>query len=75
MFYARVNIGHAKDLPSDRNLKFPPEMQKADMLKFNIQKQGKNLVRFDSVKGNTCNCDVYMVYSNKKAYPSYLISY
>ena len=50
-------------------------MQKADMLKFNIQKQGKNLVRFDSVKGNTCNCDVYMVYSNKKAYPSYLISY
>ena len=73
MFYAKVNIGHPKEMASDSNLKLPPEMQNADMLKFNIKNFGT--IRFDSVKGNTMNCDVYMVYSNKKAYPSYLISY
>ena len=31
--------------------------------------------RYDSVKGHTYGSDVYMVYSNKKAYPSYLITY
>jgi hypothetical protein len=30
---------------------------------------------YDSVKGNTGGSDVFMVYSNKKAYPSYLITY
>jgi len=73
MFYAKVNIGHYIEMLSDNTLKLPPVMQHADMLKFNIQNFGTT--RFDSVKGNTANCDVYMVYSNKKAYPSYLISY
>ncbi len=32
-------------------------------------------LQYDSVSGNTNGSDVFMVYSNKKAYPSYLISY
>ena len=30
---------------------------------------------YDSVKGNTCNSDVYMVYENVKAYPTFLVQY
>jgi hypothetical protein len=36
---------------------------------------GSNIDRFDSVLGNTGGSDVIMVYSNKKAYPFYLITY
>lgn len=36
---------------------------------------GSPIDRYDSVKGFTNGSDVYMVYSNKKAYPSYLITY
>ena len=50
-------------------------MNKTDIENLKIMDDGKTSIRFDSVKGNTQNCDVYMVYSNKKAYPSYLISY
>ena len=30
---------------------------------------------FDSVHGNTKNCDVIIVYANKKAYPEFFITY
>ena len=30
---------------------------------------------YDSVAGFTQNTNVFMVYANKKAYPSYLITY
>jgi hypothetical protein len=49
-------------LLSDPSLTMPPLVE------------GSNL-RFDSVKGNTGGSDVFMVYSNKKAYPNYLITY
>jgi hypothetical protein len=29
----------------------------------------------DSIKGHTNGSDVYMIYTNKKAYPEYLITY
>jgi hypothetical protein len=31
--------------------------------------------RYDSVTGNTGGSEVYMVYANIKAYPSYLVTY
>jgi hypothetical protein len=32
-------------------------------------------IYYDCVKGNTMGSDVIMVYTNKKAYPEYLITY
>lgn len=32
-------------------------------------------IKYDSVKGHTGGSDVFMIYSNKKAYPRYLITY
>ena len=62
MFVANVLIGISAVLLPDQNLKFPP-MNDA------TQKP------YDSVQGNTQGSDVIMVYSNKKAYPQYLITY
>jgi hypothetical protein len=62
MFMATVIIGNTKILNPDKKLRQPPN------------KEGTN-VPHDSVKGNTNGSDVIMVYSNKKAYPSYLITY
>ena len=62
MFMASVLIGKFEPRQSDRSIREPGLIP------------GTNL-RYDSVKGNTDNCDVFMVYSNKRAYPSYLISY
>jgi hypothetical protein len=31
MFYAKVNIGHSKEMSSDKKLKLPPEMQFSDL--------------------------------------------
>jgi hypothetical protein len=36
---------------------------------------GEKIDRYDSVKGFTGGSDVFMIYSNKKAYPEYLITY
>lgn len=63
MFMATVNVGNTIQLNTDRTLKMPPLLP-------NSQAN-----RYDSVKGFTGNSDVYMVYTNKKAYPSYLITY
>jgi hypothetical protein len=65
MFCARVQVGKYAQLKENDKLKMPPLMNEGT----------DKLLRYDSVKGNTKNCDVYMVYNNKKAYPEYLITY
>ena len=66
MFYAKVLIGEPCLLKQTdektKALKMPP---------LNTEKN----VPYDSVQGFTGNSDVYMIYSNKKAYPQYLITY
>ena len=63
MFNAMVIEGKSSKLQSDGALTMPPLLQ------------GSNVDRYDSVLGNTNGSDVIMVYSNKKAYPFYLITY
>ena len=50
-------------MPKDTSLKMPPLIE------------GKSDQRYDSVNGNTNGSDVFMIYTNKKAYPEYLVSY
>ncbi len=61
MLIAEVLVGHFKELPISRNLRFPP-------LKDDINK-----IRYDSVKSDYDG--IYIVYNNMRAYPSYLIEY
>ncbi len=63
MFNAIVIEGKSSKLQSNNQLTMPPLLP------------GSNVDRFDSVLGNTNGSDVIMVYSNKKAYPFYLITY
>ena len=63
MFFARVIVANYKELKPDNTLKMPPLIE------------GDNIKRYDSVKGFANGSDVYMIYSNKKAYPEYLITY
>jgi hypothetical protein len=62
MFMATVLIGKEIELNPDRTLREPPM-------------QPNTNIKYDSIKGNTGGSDVIMVYSNKKAYPQYLITY
>ena len=62
MFMASVLIGKFEPRQSDGTIREPGVIPGTNM-------------KYDSVKGNTGGSDVFMVYSNKKAYPSYLISY
>ena len=65
MFFAQVIIGKEIEMEyqkANRTLKEPPIQPGTDK-------------KYDSVKGNTKGSDVTMVYSNKKAYPQYLITY
>ncbi len=61
IFLARVIIGNSIDMPSDNTLIHPPLALDGQM--------------YDSVTGDTNGSKVYMVYSNSKAYPEYLITY
>jgi hypothetical protein len=63
MFYARVMIGDFVEMNPDSSLRDAPF------------KQGSETEQYDSVKGTTNGSDVFMIYSNQKAYPEYLISY
>jgi hypothetical protein len=63
MFMANVIIGNTIIMQPDNTLRTPPLVAKGSQ------------VAYDSVKGNTGDSDVIMVYSNKKAYPEYLITY
>ena len=61
MFLGEVLVGDHIDLPSQRDLKKPPNKDDG--------------TEYDSVRGHTQNSDVYMVYSNKKCYPKYMVFY
>lgn len=62
MFIASICTGKHIELQPDRTLKMPPLVP-------------GSTDKFDSVKGNTGGSDVFMAYSNKKCYPSYLVTY
>ncbi|KAF0984709.1 hypothetical protein FDP41_000608 [Naegleria fowleri] len=68
MFLADVLLGDYIEIRSDNSLRLPPE-------KPGISTSVFATVRYDSVKGFTGDSDVYIVYQNSKAYPSYLITY
>lgn len=59
---ATIIAGKEVILKDDKNLKVPPTNPATNR-------------PYDSVKGYTGDSDVNMVYSNNKAYPSYLITY
>ena len=61
MFLSEVCIGDCVSLPSG-SYTTPPKKDGSDL-------------DYDSIRGHTCNSDVYMVYSNNKSYPRYLIHY
>jgi hypothetical protein len=63
MLMAKVIIGKTIEMQPTKTLRTPPIIE------------GSKEVPYDSVKGNTKGTDVIMVYSNKKAYPEYLITY
>lgn len=68
MFMARVSLGKEITLlPSAQN-------NKLQQLREPPMQEGKK-IPYDSVKGNTMGSDVIMIYTNKKAYPEYLITY
>ncbi|KAG2386789.1 hypothetical protein C9374_001824 [Naegleria lovaniensis] len=68
MFFADVLLGDYVETPSNNSLRLPPEKPGQSTSAFAS-------VRYDSVKGFTGNSDVFIVYQNSKAYPSYLITY
>ena len=61
MFLAKVLTGRSIELQPDNTLRLPPTMQ--------------GNLRYDTVHGETKGSQVYIAYSNDKAYPFYLISY
>ena len=71
LLLAKVLTGDSFECTSDPSLRMPPEKPRSLKASTVQLKQ----LRYDSVTGTTCNCRVYMTYSNDKAYPAYLISY
>ena len=61
MFLSEVCVGDFVPMPSGR-YSAPPKKPGTD-------------VEYDSIQGYTGGSDVYMVYSNNKSYPRYLITY
>ncbi|KAL9653410.1 hypothetical protein ABK040_002046 [Willaertia magna] len=62
---ADVLLGDSVKIDSgDKTLVIPP-----------IKTNTKPPIRYDSVKGNTGGSDVYIIYANSRAYPTYLIYY
>ncbi len=57
-------IGNTIKLAPDGKIKMPPPINPA-----------KPTELYDSIQGNTGGSDVFMIYTNKQAYPEYLISY
>jgi len=64
MFLAKVLTGCSIQLKSDSSLRMPP-----------VKDSSKGVVRYDTVTGHTNGSQVFIAYSNDKAYPFYLISY
>jgi hypothetical protein len=61
MFLSEVLIGNYAERPSAKYTK--PPIDEATGLDY------------DSIKGRTGGSDVYMIYTNNKSYPRYLVSY
>ena len=66
MFLAKVLTGHSINHRTDSSLRMPPVRQHST--------KGGDM-RFDTVTGETGGSQVFITYSNDKAYPFYLISY
>ena len=66
IFYAKVALGEFVQLPPNHSYIIPPE--KPGKKKFAGE-------RYDSIKGNTNGSDIFIVYENSRAYPSYLITF
>ena len=66
IFYAKVALGEFVQLQPNHSYRIPPE--KPDKKKFAVE-------RYDSIKGNTGGSDIFIVYENSRAYPSYLITF
>ena len=64
MIYARVMIGDTITLEPKSSLRMPPPINPANPHDL-----------YDSVRGYTAGSHVYMIYTNKQAYPAYLITY
>ncbi len=62
MFLVGVLLGDCVTLKPDNKLIKPPN------------KPGTS-IEYDSVKGHTGGSDVYMVYSNLKCYPAFLVTF
>ena len=71
LLLAKVLTGDSFESSPDPTLRMPPEKPRSLKTGSVQLKQ----LRYDSVTGTTCNCRVYMTYSNDKAYPAYLIRY
>jgi hypothetical protein len=67
IFYVRVALGDDIELNSNRSYKIPPEKPSTSGI-FAVE-------RYDSIKGNTCGSDIYILYENSRAYPDYLITF
>ena len=68
MFYAKVLIGDAIYLKSDKETR--------KMIKPPAKQTGSAKSKdYDSVKGNTNGSDVFMVYQSRKVLAKYLITY
>ena len=65
IFLAKVLTGQSIELKPDSSLRMPPIINPAT----------KGNVRYDTVNGHTNGSQVFIAYSNDKAYPFYLISY
>ena len=65
MFLAKVLTGLSVELQPDSKLRLPPV----------IKSEVKGNMRYDTVTGHTHGSQVFIAYSNDKAYPFYLISY
>lgn len=64
VFFAQVLTGEAYDCPSDGSLRRPPK-----------KNEGSSGLRYNSVSGVTGGSKVYIVYENRVAYPTYLITF
>jgi O-acetyl-ADP-ribose deacetylase (regulator of RNase III) len=63
VMFVKLLAGAVEVMDPNRDLKHPPD------------KQDGSETRFDSVQGNTCGSDVYIVYENRRAYPQYRVQF
>lgn len=67
---AKVLTGDSYACQPDSTIRMPPEKSATTSNKIQLKQ-----VRYDTVNGETNGSQVFMTYSNDKAYPAYLISY